>query len=125
MGTEAAAIAAGVGLGAIAVFQLAIALGAPLGEASWGGTHRGVLPPNLRAASAVAVLVWSFAALVSLGRAGLGPLSGSWLDVAAWVVVGILALGAIMNAASSSRWERFGWSPFALVLAALSAVVAS
>jgi hypothetical protein len=121
---QTAAIAAAIGLGFVAAFQLAIALGAPLGPGSWGGTHEGVLPPNLRIASAVAAPLWAFAALVVLGRAGLGPLSGGWLEVATWILVGVLVLGVLMNAASKSRWERFGWAPFTLVLALLCLAVA-
>jgi hypothetical protein len=30
-----------------------------------------------------------------------------------------------MNAASKSRWERFGWAPLTFVLAVLCAVVAA
>jgi hypothetical protein len=53
-------IAAGVAVGllvVVAVFQLALALGAPFGKAAWGGAHDGVLPPRLRAASAFVGLV--------------------------------------------------------------------
>ena len=39
---------------------------------------------------------------------------------AIWVVTSVLAVGAVMNAASSSSWERFGWAPLLLVLAILS-----
>ena len=34
-------------LGVLAVFQLALALGAPIGHFAWGGAHR-VLPARLR-----------------------------------------------------------------------------
>jgi hypothetical protein len=71
------------------------------------------------------VFVWIFASLVVLGRAEIGPLSGSYLRWASWVLVGVLVVGALMNAASKSRWERFGWAPFTLVLAVLCAVVAA
>jgi len=36
---RSAAVAAAVGFLVIAAFQLALALGAPLGRAAWGGTH--------------------------------------------------------------------------------------
>jgi hypothetical protein len=122
---QAPAIAAATGLGVVAAFQLAIALGASLGRASWGGRHQGVLPARLRIASAVAVAVWAFAALVVLGRAGLGPLSGTFLRWATWVLVGALVLGALANAASTSRWERYLWAPLALAEAILVAIVAT
>ena len=34
-----------------------------------------------------------------------------------WILVVVLAIGAVMNAASSSPWERYLWAPLALVLA--------
>jgi hypothetical protein len=125
MSAGTAAILAAIGLGFVAAFQLAIALGAPLGRASWGGTHAGVPPPKLRIASGVAAVVWAAAALVVLGRADLGPLSGGFLRWAAWVLVGVLVLGALTNVASRSRWERFGWAPFTAVLALLCGIVAT
>jgi len=43
----------------------------------------------------------------------------------AWIGVVLLALGALVNVASRSRWERFGWGLFAAVLAVLSLIVAT
>ena len=107
-----AGLVAALGFLVIAVFQVALALGAPLGRAAWGGTHS-VLPTSLRIASGV-VGVWSLAALVATARAGVPiappPTPVTWWG--AWFLVGLLVLGAIMNAASSSPWERFGWAPF-------------
>jgi len=34
-----AAVAAAIGFGGIAIFELALAAGAPLGHAAWGGSH--------------------------------------------------------------------------------------
>lgn len=43
--TEGApAVVAATGFAAIAVFQVALAAGAPLGRAAWGGTHPEQLP---------------------------------------------------------------------------------
>jgi len=123
-GVDATAILAAAGLGLVAVFQLALALGAPFGRASWGGTHDGVLPANLRIASAAAVVLWSLAALVILSRAGLGPWVGEWTRWVTWALAAVLVVGALMNAVSRSRWERFGWAPFTLVIGVLCVVVA-
>ena len=41
-----------------------------------------------------------------------------------WALVGYLALGALMNLASSSPWERFGWAPFTAVLFGLTLLLA-
>jgi hypothetical protein len=48
-----AAVAA-AGFAAIAVFELLLAAGAPMGSAAWGGAHPGRLPSELRVASALA-----------------------------------------------------------------------
>jgi hypothetical protein len=119
------ALAAAVGFFALAAFQLALALGAPLGRAAWGGTHTH-LPASLRVASAFAVGVWVLAALIVLGLAGFGvsPLPMSFVRWGTWILVGILPLGAVMNFASPSNWERFLWGPVALILAALCLAVA-
>jgi hypothetical protein len=123
---RAAATAAVIGLAGIVLFQLAIALGAPVGRAAWGGTHTGSLPRELRVASAVAVLVWSGAAMLVLRRAGFGMLAvpepvARW---GIWILAGLLLVGALMNFASSSAWERFFWGPYALIVAGLCFVAA-
>jgi len=120
-----AGIVAAGGFVGIAAFQGAIAAGAPLGRAAWGGTHVR-FPQRLRVASGVAVVVWILAALVVLTRAGfdvwLIPFGVSrW---ATWIIVVILPIGALMNAASRSPWERFLWAPVALALASLSLALA-
>jgi hypothetical protein len=119
------AVIAALGCVAIALFQAALALGAPLGRAAWGGT-RSHLPSGLRVASGIAVVFWSFGAAVVLARSGVGA---TFLpDVAArwgtWILIVVLAIGAVMNAASSSPWERYLWAPLALVLAVLCFFVA-
>jgi len=109
----------------LAVFQTALALGAPLGRAAWGGAVA-TLPSRLRRASTASAAIWLVAAVVILGRAGIEivPLPAVVTSVGAWVLVVLSALGAIVNFASSNRWERFGWGPLALVLALLSLLVA-
>jgi hypothetical protein len=121
-----AAIAAAVGFSVVAVFQIALAVGAPLGRAAWGGTHPGQLPAGLRVGSAIAVGVWAFAALIVLGRAGVlaTPLPSTFLQWGTWILVGVTLIGALMNLASPSPWERFLWAPFTLILAGLCLVVA-
>lgn len=122
----AAAIAAAAGFAAVAVFQIALAAGAPLGRAAWGGTHAGQLPVGLRVGSAIAVGVWAFAAMIVLGRAGVTPttFSPTFLLRGTWILVGVTLIGALMNLASPSSWERYLWAPFTLVLAGLCFLVA-
>jgi hypothetical protein len=123
---QTAAILAATGFLVIAASQVALAFGAPLGRAAWGGKQGGRLPRNLRIASAVAAAVWLPAALVVLNRAGipLVPLPELVAFWGSWLLVVVLPIGAIMNFASSSPYERFGWGPLALLLAALTLLVA-
>jgi hypothetical protein len=124
--TRTLSIIAAVGFGVLAAFQLAIALGAPFGRASWGGSHPAELPIELRVASGVAVGVYVFAAFIILGRGGvvISPLSGGVVRWGAWIITGLSAVGSLMNFASPSDWERFLWGPFALVLTVLCFLVA-
>ncbi len=103
----------------IAVFQIALALGAPYGKVAWGGAHDGVLPARLRGASAVVgLLVYPTIIAVVLSASGLidadlVPGDGA---VTMWVLATILLLGAIANAVSRSRIERL-WAGVSLGLA--------
>jgi hypothetical protein len=120
-----AAVPAAAGFMVLGAFQLALALGAPWGEAAYGGT-RTHLPTGLRTASAVATVVYIFAAFVVLRRGGYRvPLIGVRIArIGTWLLAGLMAVGSIVNFASAGEWERFGWGPFTLLLAALCFVVA-
>ena len=120
-----AAVLACLVLGALAVFQLLLALGAPLGRFAWGGRHR-VLPTPLRAGSVASIAIYALLATVLLARAGLvspGVLEGV-VRTATWVVVIYLLLGVGLNLASRSKPERAVMSPVTAVLCGLYAVVA-
>lgn len=126
MSAELAAILAATGFVGIAIFQAALAFGAPFGIAAWGGTHPGRLPSRLRVASAFACGFWLLAALTVLERGGSAVVSlpsglARW---GTWALVVLLPVGALLNFASRSRWERFVWGPLALVLGVLCLVVA-
>jgi hypothetical protein len=120
-----AAVVAALGFIVIGGFQAALALGAPLGRAAWGGGSD-ELSPRLRTGSAIAVVVWLVAILLVLARADYLSLPGpaELVTWGAWALVVLLVLGAVMNMASSSLWERFGWGPLAAILAAFTAIVA-
>jgi hypothetical protein len=113
------------GFAAIAVFQLALIVGAPLGRAAWGGDGT-VLPTSLRLASVVAIVVYGVGAGIILRRAGL-PIRWISPRVArrgTWVLVVLLTVSAAGNFLSESPWERFLMAPTALLLGALTLVVA-
>lgn len=120
-----AAVAAAAGFAGFAAFELALALGAPLGRAAMGGTHT-YLPAGLRIVSGIAALIWALAALVVLrrGRYRVPLISARVARAGTWVLTGLLGLGVLMNLASPSDWERFLQAPIAAILATLCLVVA-
>jgi len=123
--TGRAAALAATGFAGIALFQIALALGAPLGHAAWGGSDAH-LSPGQRIGSAVAAVVWTTAGLVVLRRAGFWGAGGSarlyrW---GTWFLVALLVIGAVPNFASQSRWESFVLGPLSMVLAILCTIVA-
>lgn len=120
-----AGIVAAVGFLMVAAFQVVLALGAPWGRAAWGGGHDR-LPQRLRIASGFAAVLWIAASFVVLGGAGydVSPLSLNVARRGTWVLFGLLALGALMNLASSSKWERFLMSPIAASLSVMCLIVA-
>ena len=113
--------AATIGFSAMLAFQVALAAGAPLGHAAWGGTHAH-LSTAQRVGSAISVAFYALAILVVRRRAaGRTERRYRWATLG---LVGILGLSALINAASGSPWERYLLAPIALALAVLCAVVA-
>jgi hypothetical protein len=111
-------------LAALAVLQVLLVAGAPLGRFAWGGQHA-VLPPQLRIGSAVAIVLYVvFAVLVLQGAEVLDVLPEGLVNVALWVLTGYLALGTAVNAASRSRSERAVMTPVTAVLAVACLVLA-
>lgn len=114
-----AAVVASVLLAGVAVFQVLLVAGLPLGRFAWGGQHE-VLPRTLRISSAVSVLLYVVIAwsvwLAATSPGGAGP----WM----WVLTAFFGLGVVMNAASRSRPERLVMTPVVLLLALSCLVIA-
>lgn len=111
-------------LGLLAVFQVLLIVGLPLGRFAWGG-HNEVLPARLRLGSALSVFVYAVFAAVALDRSGLISLLPAPADVVAmWVVAAYLLLSVLPNLASKSRDERRLMAPTSLVLAGLAIAIA-
>jgi hypothetical protein len=112
-------------LAMLAVFQIALVFGAPLGEYAWGGQRTGRLPAGYRVGSAVSIVLYLLFAAIVLSRSGIISLIPDRLSVpGAWIVFAYLALGTLMNAISRSRKERIVMTPVAAVLAVLALIVA-
>jgi hypothetical protein len=125
MSTTGIAAVAAAGLAGVAAFQVALALGAPLGHAAWGGVHTR-LPGSLRVGSAVSAVFLSVAAVVVLRRGGYWSGSGLasvyWWGT--WALVVLLALSSLANFVSPSRWERILMAPIAALLSLLCLLLA-
>jgi hypothetical protein len=110
----------------VALFQLALVLGAPMGEYAFGGQNTGKLPTRLRIASA-----FSFVTLLALSghyfaQAGvftpvLPAEPNSWVN---WLLVGFFVIGLVMNSISRSKKERQMWVPVLLLAVVLAVIVA-
>ena len=119
-----AAIALVVILSLLAVFQLALALGAPLGRFAWGGQHR-VLPGRLRIGSLVSILIYGIIAVLALDRVGLiDVVPDAVSTVGMWVVFAYFVIGIPLNAISRSKPERYVMTPVVTILAVLNLLVA-
>ena len=111
-------------LAGLAVLQVLLAAGAPLGRFAWGGQHV-VLPLGLRVGSAVSVAVYAAVAVVLLARAEVvDVLPAGLVHALTWVLTGYFALGTAMNAVSRSRPERLVMTPVALALAVVCLLLA-
>ena len=113
-------------LAAVSLFQIALILGAPMGEYAFGGQNPGKLSVKFRVLSVITLLV-------SLGIIGhmfaqldyLPKLLPAGLNAAAnWAIFALNLLGFVMNSITRSKKERDMWVPVALLLAVASFFVA-
>lgn len=112
-------------LGVLAIFQVLLAFGVPLGRFAWGGQHR-VLPMALRMGSVTSIAIYAMVAAVIAARADLISLnvSDSVIEVTTWVATGYFSLGTLLNLASRSKPERMVMTPLCAVMGILCGVVA-
>ncbi|MEZ0447054.1 hypothetical protein [Cellulomonas sp. ICMP 17802] len=109
--TRRAGRVAGCLMVTVAAFQGALALGAPWGEAAYGGATVGVLGAQQRISSAVAVPVYLAIAAVADGRVGSTAVRRRFLRAAS----AVMAVGSLVNLASPSLVERVIWVPVTVV----------
>ncbi|MGX1703548.1 hypothetical protein [Microbacterium sp. NPDC055357] len=113
-----------VALAVLAVLQIALILGAPIGRFAWGGQHE-VLPARLRIGSAVSIVVYALIALIAWDRVGaIDVFPAPFSEIAMWVIFVYFVLGIAVNAISRSKPERYTMAPLSLVLAVLSFLIA-
>jgi hypothetical protein len=101
----------------VCVFQLALAAGAPWGAYAMGGAFPGVMPPPMRVAAVVQVVVLAAVALVVLSRAGV--MLPTWRRASGfliYLIVALLGISVVLNLITPSPIERLIWAPVAAVL---------
>ncbi|MDH4162258.1 MAG: hypothetical protein OEW15_06150 [Nitrospirota bacterium] len=107
------------------LFQFALALGAPWGTMTMGGKFPGQLPPRMRIAALVQIVVLVFAALVVLSRAGIIISDYSTYSRSAiWFVVAFSLVATVLNSITPSKKERMLWAPISIILLVCAAFVA-
>ena len=76
--------------------------------------------------TALTALVWLFGALIVLTRGGFttSTMPRTVAMWGTWVLVGLLGVATLLNVASSSPWERFGWAPYSLTMLILCLTLA-
>lgn len=107
-----------------ALFQLALALGAPWGAYTLGGRYPGQLPAKLRVAALAQILVMAVFALIVLVRAGLifGGLYAIG-QVAIWFVGAFFVLGSLANLSTPSKGERLLWAPVNVLMLTMTVMI--
>lgn len=119
MNARTYALAAAWLFGAVTVFQVAVALGAPWGEFTQGGQHPGVLPSDMRVVAASSALIVAAMALTVLAAVGIGPLRTASSRSRLWAMRGTTAyagIAVLANVATRSTHERAVWAPVSIVL---------
>ena len=108
-----------LGLVALTVlFHIAIALGAPLGSFTQGGTVSGQLGAAGRVTAAVSALILVLFALVVVRKAEILPAKGhpKFVNFVFWIVLVFSALETLLNWITPSDLERLVWGPVNTVL---------
>ena len=124
--TPYAALLFSLASGAVAIFQLALVLGAPWGELTMGGRWRGRLPPKVRLIAVFSIVLLCCFSTIIFARSNYDvPLFESHARPLAWVVVGYCVIGSLANIITPSKRERQLWLPILLTMLASSLAVAT
>ena len=96
-----------------------------MGAVAMGGKWSGRFPPGLRVLSAIQALVIVWFVLVVLANADVSFAKVTGVPLLSiWFVVGIGALGCVMNLFTPARLERIVWGPIIVVMLACTLIVA-
>ncbi|MNP42905.1 hypothetical protein D3C76_1366970 [compost metagenome] len=99
----------------IAVFQVLLSLGFPLGEFALGGYYK-VLPVRLRIVSAINAIILLFMGFVFLQYTNVFKgYNFLPINILVWIITIFLGLNTIANLISQSKKERFIMTPLSSI----------
>ena len=101
-------------------FQVFLVLGAPWGEFTQGGRHKGTLPISGRISAAISIPILVFMASSISSVVGFVP---NWSVRTAYITLALQGVTAVFNLITPSLKERRLWGPvttIAFILAAYS-----
>ena len=121
----ASSITGAVLLLAVAVMEILLIFGLPLGEFTMGGRYK-VLPPMYRMFAASSVILQLFGAAMILQGGGLMNMwfAGKVIKIICFVFAGFFAVNTVMNIISPSKKEKYVMTPLAAVETCCFAVTA-
>lgn len=110
---------------AVAVMEILLIFGLPLGEFTMGGRYK-VLPPMYRMFAASSVILQLFGAAMILQGGGLMNMwfAGKVIKIICFVFAGFFAVNTVMNIISPSKKEKYVMTPLAAVGTCCFAVTA-
>ena len=110
---------------AVAIMEVLLIIGLPLGEFTMGGRHK-VLPPMYRIFAALSIILQLFGAAMLLQGGGLMNMwfAGKVIKIICFVFAGFFAVNTIMNIISPSKKEKYVMTPLAAIEACCFAVTA-
>lgn len=110
---------------AVAVMEVLLIIGLPLGEFTMGGRHK-VLPPMYRVFAASSIVLQLFGAFIILQGGGIMVMwfTGNVTKIICFVFAGFFAVNTIMNLISPSKKEKIVMTPLAAVEACCFAITA-
>jgi len=106
----------------IAIFQVLLTFGYPLGEATMGGKYR-ILPKRMRIASAFSAIILLFMGFVFLQHTKVVIIDFN-TDVLVWIFTIYLGVNTLLNLISRSKKERTIMTPVSSVTFLLCLIVA-
>ena len=110
---------------AVAVMEVLLIFGLPLGEFTMGGRYK-VLPPMFRLFAASSIILQLFGAAMLLQGSGLMNMwfAGKVTKIICFVFAGFFAVNTIMNFISPSKKEKYVMTPLAAIEAVCFAITA-